>query len=341
MNDAWSVGLVPWLEPAFRQLDAARQSGHLSHAWLLAGPRGIGKLNLASCIARRLLDSSSGLPGVLDAAGATAALQSRHEEHDRAPDLHIVVPPVDKRSIAVEQVRDAIAALALTSHGGVGKILIIAPAEAMTLAASNALLKTLEEPTDQTYFFLVSHQPGFLPATVRSRCQTLALQAPAAEVGAAWLQPALAPMLADAGELRGLLALTGGAPLRALELQLAEKININKELSDIFESIYRKKLDPQQVADSWVKSDPALLLEWLVVRLEASIKRRLAPEAWTSVTDPGDDRLHNAWGGLTLRTLFERHRDARQLLDDLGGGVNLELALRVLLLGFQPGSRES
>jgi hypothetical protein len=121
-----------------------------------------------------------------------------------------------------------------------------------------------------------------------------------------------------------------------LALYGAEYININSELEDIFQQISILKIDPQGVADRWLKGDVEVYLAWLATRLEWAIKGRLAPDAWTSVTDLGPDSLHNTWRSLTLTTLFERLQGTQTLLGQLGRGVNVDLALRVLLLGFQP-----
>ncbi len=335
MVDAWETALCPWLLEHFEQLVHAYEQGHLGHAWLFAGPSGIGKANLARVLAGRLLSGTKGVPSTLDAASAAAFVSARLEEHDHHPDLHHLTPAPDKRAISVEQVRDTIAALELTSHEGVAKALVIEPAESMTLAAANALLKTLEEPTPSTYFLLVSHQPGLLPATVRSRCQVVSVSRPQPSEALDWLCEGANDTSRE--DLNALLHLCGGAPLRALELSEGDYLNINNQLELIFKNISEKKVDPQQVAEQWLKADLEIYLSWLSTRLEWAIKGRLAGEAWTPVTDLGGDALHNTWHDLTLRTLFERLQETRDLLARLGRGVNAELALRVLLLGFQPG----
>ena len=327
--------MCPWLFEAYEQLARAHAQGHLGHAWLFAGPRGIGKLNLASALAGRLLRRQSIAPRELDAETAATLARSRHDENDHHPDLHYLTPAPDKRAISVEQVRDLIATLELTSHDGAAKALVVEPAESMTLAAANALLKTLEEPTPNTYFLLVSHQPGLLPATVRSRCQVVSASVPSTEQALSWLCET--GDAASRDTIAALLRLCGGAPLRALELSDGEYININNELEIIFKKISQNEIDPQRVAEQWLKGEPEIYLSWLTTRLEWAIKGRLAPEAWTPVTDLGGDALHNTWRDLTLSTLFERLQETRDLLARLGRGVNAELALRVLLLGFQPG----
>lgn len=339
LAESWATALCPWLFEDYERLARAHAQGHLGHAWLFAGPRGVGKANLASALAGHLLDAEGRAPRTLDAPGAAALLATANEERDHHPDLHYLAPLPEKRAISVEQVRDMVATLELTSHEGTAKALVVDPAESMTLAAANALLKTLEEPTPSTYFLLVSHQTGLLPATVRSRCQVVSVAGPQADEALDWL--------CEAGEaesrsdLAALLYLCGGAPLQALELAEGEYLNINNQLETIFKQICDNKVDPQAVAEQWHKGDPEIPLGWLATRLEWAIKGRLAPEAWTPVTDLGGDALHNTWQDLTLNSLFDRLQETRDLLARLGRGVNVELALRVLLLGFQPGGFRS
>ena len=134
--------LCPWLEPALEQFETARRTGSLGHAWLISGPAGIGKLNLALVLARRLLGDDRP-PTPLSAAAALEALAARHEPADRHPDLHWLHPEEEKETISVEQVRNVIETLTLTAHRGGAKVAVIEPAEALTTAAANALLKTL------------------------------------------------------------------------------------------------------------------------------------------------------------------------------------------------------
>jgi DNA polymerase-3 subunit delta' len=118
--------------------------------------------------------------------------------------------------IPVDRIRTLIEWVQLTSHRGRAKVAVIAPAETMNLAAANALLKTLEEPPPATYLFLVTHQPGRVPATLRSRCRRMAAPRPATALAESWLEHhgVTKPPLA--------LAQAGGAPLLALAMAGAE-----------------------------------------------------------------------------------------------------------------------
>ena len=207
------LALLPWQAAAARALAAKR--GRWPHALLVTGAPGIGKRVLAEWLARALLcESPAG-----DGAPCGTCASCRYAAAGQHPDQRIIEPVdvVDDVAKPVEWiVVDRIRALAqwagLTSHRGGAKAALIAPAERMNAAAANALLKTLEEPPADTYFLLVSHQPGRLPPTIVSRCQRIAAPRPALAQAREWLE---AQGIADAA---GVLAQAHGAPLAAAAL---------------------------------------------------------------------------------------------------------------------------
>lgn len=320
--------LCPWLRPSLDKLERAHAEQRLAHAWLLTGTRGVGKINLALVLARRLLSQGARgtTPPVLDAPTAADAMRARHEAADHHPDLHWVHPLEDKVTIGVEQVREVSEQLSLKGFAGGAKVVILEPAEAMTVAAANALLKTLEEPTPSTYLLLISHQPGRLLGTIRSRCQTLLVQGPSADAGRAWL-----------GELGwpGLAADACRAPLHLAQMSQVYIDNNINEIFNIVNSIYEIKADPHSWAEKWAKLDLGLVLEALAVSIQRVIRARAAGDVSNSITDQAGVSLHNAWPALTLKELFGQLDAAQRLRESLGTGINAELALRVLLTGFQ------
>jgi DNA polymerase-3 subunit delta' len=322
--EALTQRLLPWLEPAFAKLDAARAAGTLGHAWLLSGPAGVGKTNLALVLAARLF-APDARHGALEPAAALAAMAARHEPLDRHPDLHWLHPLEDKETISIDQVREVIEAFSLTAHRGGAKVIFIEPAEALTTAAANALLKTLEEPTPSGYLFLVSHQPGRLPATVRSRCQQLVLRAPGVEAVAEWLG-------ASAVAVREAQRSVGASPLRlAATMQDHERSFFSKLEKDLVE-LSQDRIEPHGVAQSWAKGDLDLALGWLKRRLHETLRGRLAAAGDpTEVTVPAAATLHNAWRALPMRTLFDEYDRAEKLQNQQGSGVNVELALVAML----------
>ncbi len=326
--------LCPWLREPYELLESSHRQGRLAHGWLFTGPSGIGKINLALAMAERLLNPSAPVPGELSAANAAAPMAERHEASNHHPDLQWVFPEARKRSISVDQIRETSESLTLTSLRAEAKVVVLDPADALTNSASDAFLKTLEEPSADTYLFLVSHRPGRLAATIRSRCQTLSLPRPRFEQSLAWLEAS--PDGPSRAAWTELLTLADGAPFRALTLYEQEYHNKNNIFEDKFQQISKNELDPQTVADEWLKEGLELPLSWLAMRLQRVIRARMAPEASNPITDLRPDRLHNAWQALTLEGLFHRLEAAETLLNQLGRGTNAELALRVLLLAFHP-----
>ena len=204
---------LPWQTAAVAELLSRRE--RWPHALLITGPAGIGKRVLAFRLARALLCESPAADGV--PCGACASC--RYAAAGQHPDLRVVEPvdiddgeakPIEW--IAVDRIRAVTRWAELTSHRGGAKVALIAPAERMNAAAANALLKTLEEPPAGTYFMLVSHQPGRLPATIVSRCQRIAAPRPTRSEGRDWL---MAQGLHDADSV---LAQANDAPLAALAL---------------------------------------------------------------------------------------------------------------------------
>lgn len=137
------------------------------HAYLFSGPRGTGKKSVARlCAMAALCRAEGGRPcGVC--GPCRRILSGTH------PDLHIVVPEKGKKLIGVDVLREVIAQVGVKSFEGGTKALIFPSAELMTPAAQNCLLKTLEEPPEDTVFFLITDQPGALLPTIVSRCRVL------------------------------------------------------------------------------------------------------------------------------------------------------------------------
>lgn len=330
--DALSRTLCPWLGDPLRSLEEAWAQRRLGHAWLIAGPAGLGKLNLALVVADRLLRGAVGgeLPPELAPQRALEAMRERHAPTDHHPDLHWVHPEDDKRSISVEQIREATEAIGLKGFQGATKVVLIEPADAMTVSAANALLKSLEEPTADTYMLLIAHQPGKLPSTIRSRCQTLLVPRPSETTVEAWLGRRVA------GTPGARAARRVGAPLVFAQTYGDGKDKLFSKLESDINLVCESRADPQAVADEWLKQDVGANLDWLAGTLQRTIRARVGARGSNPVTDPSDPLLHNGLRALTLNALFDRLQATERLREQLGGGINAELALRVLLLGFAP-----
>jgi hypothetical protein len=129
--------------------------------------------------------------------------------------------------------------------------------------------------------------------------------------------------------------MAGGSPLQAAALMADDITSENIRLLDIVSQVSEDNADPHSGAVSWTKADTELALTWLTRRLHREIRARLTRDVSTSITDRQGATLHNAWRKLTLRNLFEQYENAEKLLLQLGSGINVELALHALFVGFQ------
>jgi DNA polymerase-3 subunit delta' len=164
----WPNHQDPWNE-----WRGAMAGTRMHHGWILAGKRGLGKHDFALAAARELVS-----------VGDAARMQMEND-----PDIIILAPlPKDdkeekkraegkpyetKRNISVAQIREMQRRLTTRPTLGSRRAIIIDPADDMETSASNALLKSLEEPPQGTFFILVTHRPSRLLPTIRSRCRVL------------------------------------------------------------------------------------------------------------------------------------------------------------------------
>ncbi len=164
----------PWQQDRWRQVRGAHTAGRLAHALLLAGPRGAGKDHFALGLAGFLLCEGTDIArrpcGVCRSCVQIAA--GAH------PNLMRLAPAEDKRDIAIDDVRDLLDRLHLSSHYGQAKVAIVSPADALNASGVNALLKTVEEPPPSTHILFVAERWRALPATLRSRCQIVRFARP-------------------------------------------------------------------------------------------------------------------------------------------------------------------
>lgn len=200
---------------------AAMHGERMHHAWLLIGPKGVGKASFALLAARRLLAEAAGppvtLPGLDVPANHPVAALVEAGSH---PDLMLLERKVDEkngavaRSITIDQVRGLQRLFATTGSYSNRRVVIIDAVDDLERGGANALLKNLEEPPEGSLFLLVSHAPGRLLPTIRSRCRSLRFQKLGSDVMTSILHENL-PGASDA-EIAALVRVGEGAPGRAL-----------------------------------------------------------------------------------------------------------------------------
>lgn len=222
----------------------AFESGRLPHAWLISGPRGIGKATLAYRFARFLLHGGGGgglFGGPADLSVPEDSSATRRIMAQAHPDLRVVERSVNERTgklraeIVVDDVRDLAHFLRLTPSDGGWRIAIVDAADEMNRNAANALLKILEEPPDNSVLLVVSHAPGRLLPTIRSRCRKLLLK-PLPEAETLELLAELLPGL-SAAERQALAGLADGSPGRAVELAQAGSLDLYRAVAELLNTL--------------------------------------------------------------------------------------------------------
>lgn len=226
-------------EAAEAAFDDARARGRLHHAWLLTGPEGVGKATFAYRAARRLLggplDPEFGLLGVDPEHPVSRQVLGRAH-----PDLLVLERIGEdgkpRKVIPVDDARKLSEFFSKSPASAPHRVAIIDAADDLNVNAANALLKTLEEPPPKGVLFMVSHSPGRLLSTIRSRCRRLAFQPLGLEPAAAFVQGRTD--VNDEDALR-LARMSGGAPGKALQLAAADAIALDDAARELLADLPR------------------------------------------------------------------------------------------------------
>jgi len=227
---------------AEQQFLEAYTADRLHHAWLISGPKGVGKATLAWRIARFLLATPAD-DGMFAAPAPTSLeIDPSHPVATRMqalsePRLFLLRRPWDakterlKQDITVDEVRRMKGFFALSAADGGRRVVIVDAADEMNVNAANALLKLLEEPPEDTVMLLISHQPSRLLPTILSRCRALRCRT----LDPGEMAEALRQTGVDASEnAAALAALSGGSVGAALRLITLDGLALYKDLVDIF-----------------------------------------------------------------------------------------------------------
>lgn len=289
---------------AFRE---AALSDRLHHAWLLAGPEGVGKAGFAMAAATWLLASSAGpefdLPGFDLPFGHRIANFVEQGSH---PDLRVLTRLSREksedlaRSISIDQVRGLQSLFNTTPGFSPRRVVIIDAIDDLERPAANALLKNLEEPPAGTTFFLISHAPGRLLPTIRSRCRLLRFGGLSARDMTRVLQDNLPDEPSD--EIEALVRVGEGAPGRALRFAGLEIAALDAAIDRLVEqgdptNALRSSL-AKQLGTKAVQARYEAFLERAPARIAAEAKRRSGPaltaaiDLWAEARKIGESAVH-------------------------------------------------
>ncbi len=289
MADVQSVSLslpYPWHASLWDSFNQNIERGRLAHALMLSGPQGIGKERLATALAQRLLCTAE---MSRYACGSCKSCQLMIAGNH--PDLSILEPEDEGKKILIEPVRKLCTLLSKTAQQGGWKVAIIMPAEAMNISASNALLKSLEEPQGKTLLVLVCHRPGMVSATIRSRCQKTNLALPDPEIAAQWLGDITGNLEQSAASLK----VASGRPLLALKYLQSDSLEERQQFERIVDKLRLGDMSALDAAHQCQKQNADLMLGWFMDYLH-----RLATGELRDRPNPGlfefSDKLRSARG---------------------------------------------
>jgi len=306
----------PWHAGQWQRIAAARHAGRLPHALLLAGPHGLGKGAFGRRLSAALVCAQPTQSG--DACGAcTACRQVLAGSH---PDQHRVVPEEPGKMIKIDAIRALTSKSVLAAQEGGYRVFVIDPAEQMNRAAANALLKTLEEPASRSILILVSSHPDRLPATIRSRCQQVKFAIPDTQQVRAWLAGR-----AVTGELDELLAISGGAPLRALQAAEEGWLDAAQRLAAELMALKQRKTNPLQIVEEWEKRPLNLVLDSLkrcvtdLVRLASGVDHAPLYQPALRID------LQSLGQGIDLQQLYRFNDELLQLDRDASHNLNVQM----------------
>ncbi|MSR00921.1 MAG: DNA polymerase III subunit [Gammaproteobacteria bacterium] len=296
---------LPWLEDSQSALERSLTSDRLSHAVILQLSPGLGGHWLAMWLAARIFCTSSEAPQPCGACIACRRICTGEQ-----PDYFLLQPSDDSKDIKIDQVRDLIRDLSLTSHGGGRKVVIISPADKLNRNAANALLKTLEEPPPGSLLLLVTGEPSRLPITLQSRCTRLIVRKPTITSLVDWLRSQ------KSGDVdwRAVLEVLGCNPLDALEADAVAITGLKRETQHALDRASTGALDVVETADLWGRENYYLRIACI--------------DAWISERIRESSLGRKQWNTRLLFDTLEQSREARQWADT---PINKPLTIERLL----------
>lgn len=254
-----------WLAPLWQQLTKRIKTNSLSGGVLLLGDPGLGAIPLAKALAGVLLCERESTRACGECSGCRWASQEQH------PDLLVIQPDSTTQVIKVDAIREMTASLTQKASRGAYQVVIVTAADALNVASSNALLKTLEEPAGKVIFFLCCSEKRALLPTILSRCEQMTLPSVVYDQAKEWLS-VHHPGLAKPEQW---LRWAEGAPYAIADLIDQQYETWRDQLLGDYQKMLRKQADGLSLVSAWQKIPVALMVRVLtslmmdVIRLQS------------------------------------------------------------------------
>ncbi len=323
-----SSPVYPWQYSQWGALSQQFLQQRIPHALLCRGAKGLGKSQFARQLAMKLLCDHP------DEAACEKCDSCHLFLSDNHPDFYLLSPLEKQKTIKIDQIREVIAKLAQTSHRKAYQVVLIEPAESLTTASSNALLKTLEEPLGQVIFILVAHQLNTIPATIISRCQSVYFHCPAPELVLPWLMQQTG---VNREQATTLLQLSSGAPLLAVDRADSAYQMLRQQLLKGLWQLCQGSETPQAVAEPLLKQDVMTSLDLLFTLIMDVFRLSLNMPDCSIQNQDYKKQLHKLRDKVSLEGLAHYLPSCLRMRQRLHAmsGLNVQLALEELLIRWQ------
>ncbi len=329
---------LPWQIFQWQRLSSTFESNQLAHAYLFSGNKGLGKGLFAKAFANLMLcqepleSSTTSLTYPVPCGHCTNCRKGGSDHH---PDIIEIEPEEGSKNIKIDQIRSLSDFVIRSSHAGGAKVAIIHSAHLLNGNAANALLKTLEEPNNNTHVFLITDFPGRLIATIRSRCQRLDFANPDHDLAANWLHQILGE-----GNIEALLKASNNSPLIALQLAEGDSLQFRQQFLQSIcaiqlgrSSIQSSLLLASKIGESEVLQHFAAFLTTLTKYTLTGIQGSegdAAAESMYAVLKPTDDIARTQFIASALLDLYTEVETSRKQLSS-STNPNPQLLMESLL----------
>ena len=315
---------LPWQSEVFQRALKLKREQHLPHAVMLETPSDYHMEHLARYLSMLLLCDQ---PQDLSLCSTCEAC--RMMSAGTYADFKLVTPEVDaktkklSKNIKIEQVRNLIHELFLTRKYDRLKIAVIYPAESMNKSSANALLKTLEEPADDVLLLLITRNPGRIPVTLRSRCQSWAINPPDEAQSLSWIEE----QGVDSASALQYLQYAAGDPLLALHLQQHNYAHTVDTFKANLAAFLRGGRSASELCKSLLSSEIAVSRRLIQMTLNAYCFKTCG----VSNREQGSSSLDRE----RARSLLDLQRRAQQQLQVEENNLDFQLQLEDVLISLK------
>ena len=336
--------VYPWHHSQWQKLV---QAPALHHGLMFTGLPGIGKLSFSLALAKRLLCDELGAP---DNQSCGNCHSCRLFEAGTHPDFHLLTTEFESvendiqlisaysdryqdaqarakkakpgKVISIDQVRSLIERFSTHAHISTRKVALISPAHSMNINASNALLKLLEEPPQDSILILLTDAPGFLPATIRSRCVLQKLRTPSQKESQRWLSQWISSDQIDLA-----LKMANGGPLLAKQQHDTGALIQYATMIEKIDGLLNKREDPVALAAQINKTDFQSFLGWFQRYVGDIIRLRVhgAPVRGLKIASGSIERFSIQ----RLYALYDKICFYKRIAND---SINEQLAIEEMLI---------